>query len=392
MEIVIVGGGYAGLSCALRLAHRARRAGRPVRVRLINPAPVLVERIRLHQAATGQRLRERRLDRLLERAGVELVLGRATAVDPEARTVEVGGQWLRWDRLVLALGSQAGGRQVPGAAEHAQALEPPGASEARGRLQGLPSGARVAVVGGGLTGLEAAAEIAESHPHLGVQLVCRGGVVDDFGIEGRGYVKQVLESLGVVLSEGVDVRAVRDRQLDTVGGPIPFDLCVWTAGFRLPALPREAGLQVNARGQVLVDPALRSVSHPHIYAVGDIAAPVLDPGQPMPMGCKSAMPAGVHAGDNLVRELAGRELLPFDYALLFYCVSLGRRAGLIQWADAQGRPTGKVLTGARGALFKEVICRTTWWALLLEARGRKAVVWKTTGRAPRELPAGELVA
>jgi NADH dehydrogenase FAD-containing subunit len=143
---------------------------------------------------------------------------------------------------------------------------------------------------------------------------------------------------------------------------------------------------VNARGQVLVDPMLRSVSHPAVYAVGDIAESVLPPGQAVPMGCKSAMPMGAQAADNLARELRGDAPQAFDYALLFYCVSLGRRDGLIQWADDSGALTGRILTGRRAALFKELICRSTMWALRLEAKGWKAIVWKRTGRAPQELP------
>ena len=92
---------------------------------------------------------------------------------------------------------------------------------------------------------------------------------------------------------------------------------------------------------------------------------------------------GAQAGANLARELSGRELEAFDYALPFYCVSLGRGDGLIQWADDTGALTGPILTGRRAALFKELICRSTVWSLKLESKGRKAIVWKRTGRAPR---------
>ena len=98
---------------------------------------------------------------------------------------------------------------------------------------------------------------------------------------------------------------------------------------------------------------------------------------------------GAQVAENLARELRGHELEAFDYALLFYCVSLGRRDGLIQWADDSGALTGRILTGRRAALFKELICRSTVWALKLESKGRKAVVWKRTGRAPRQLAENE---
>lgn len=387
MDILIVGGGYAGVACATRLGRALRAHGSADRVRLINPAPVLVERIRLHQAATGQPLRERRIDDLLARAGVELVTGWADRVDLQARTVRVGHEWLHWDRLVLAVGSHGGSRDVPGAAEHAWELEPRSVAPVRARLEALPAGARVTVVGGGLTGIEAASEIAEAFPQLQVRLVSRGALAQDFSEAARRYLHHTLAgTFGIELHEDVDVRAVRAGALETNRGALPFDLCIWAAGFRLPALAREAGLRVNARGQVLVDPLLRSVSHPAVYAAGDIAEPVLPPGQSLPMGCKSAMPAGAHVGDNLARELRGASPRAFDYALLFFCVSLGRRTGLIQWADGKGQLTGRILTGRRGALFKEMICKLTWWALMAEARGLHAVIWKMTGQAPQELP------
>lgn len=387
MEIVILGGGYAGIACATRLARLARGQPGPARIRLVNPRPVLVERIRLHQAATGQSLRERRIDRLLARAGVELVTGWAEAIDCAGQTVRVGHEQLRWDRLVLALGSHAGAHDVPGVREHAFALEAEAAPVLHARLAALPQGARVAVVGGGLTGIEAASELAEAFPLLQVHLVSRTRLAPEFSQPARDYLRFTLaERLGVRLHEETDVQAVEAAALRTPGGSIGFDLCVWAAGFRLPALPREAGLRVNAHGQVLVDPALRSVSHPAVYAAGDVAVPLLAPGQALPMGCKTALPMGAHAGENLARELQGRPGVAFDHALMFYCVSLGRHAGLIQWADGEGRLQGRTLTGRRGALFKEMICRMTWWSLVGESRGRRMILWKSTGRAPAQLP------
>ena len=86
-------------------------------------------------------------------------------------------------------------------------------------------------------------------------------------------------SLGVEIVEQSQVRAVRSHSvvLDQ-GRELACSLCVWTAGFVVQPLAREAGLPVNERDQVLVDPFLRSVSHQEIYAMGDAASPVEDPG------------------------------------------------------------------------------------------------------------------
>lgn len=383
MQILILGGGYAGLACAARLAHRLRAQGIAAQVRLVTASPVLVERIRLHQAATGQQLPPRPIVPLLAPLGVDVTIGRASSIDLAARTVTVDGEALPWDRLVLALGSQ----NDPVRAAGAFTLEPGRADELHDHLWGLARGAHVAVVGGGLTGIEAASEIAEHFPHLQVHLLTGGRVAQEFSEAARSHVVQVLtQRMRIQLHEQTVVRAIGAGAVETPTGPVPADACVWAAGFAAHPLAAQAGLRVNAGGQVLVDPSLRSTSHPAVYAAGDIAAPVLPPGQPLPMGCKTAMPMGVHVADTIARELAGREPQPFDHALLFYCVSLGRRDGLIQWADGEGQLTGRILTGRRGALFKELICRSTWWALRLEAKGRRAVVWKRTGRAPSQLP------
>src|SRR5436190_17728486 len=82
-RVVILGAGYAGLLCALRLRRRAGRHG--ARITLINARPDLVERIRLHQLAAGQEVPSRPLAGLLEGTGIELRVGRATAIDLDRR-------------------------------------------------------------------------------------------------------------------------------------------------------------------------------------------------------------------------------------------------------------------------------------------------------------------
>lgn len=386
MNILILGGGYAGLVCATRLARRLAGAPQPAQITLVNTWDRFVERIRLHQMAAGQRLHHRPLDRLTQRAGVRLVVGRADTIDLERQTVRVGTASLRWDRLVLALGSHAGRFDVPGAAEHAFSLDAVSVPRLLSRLQSLPAQARVTIVGAGLTGVEAAAEIAEAFPRLCVQLVSRGLLLQGWSEPAREHVRRTLVRLGVELCEGVGIAAVASDHLLTSQGLLASAACIWTAGFELPPLARESGLAVTADGRVRVDPQLRSISHPRVYAAGDLAAPVLDPGQPLPMGCKSALPSGAHVAENLAREAAGEPPEAFDYALPFYCVSLGRHDGLIQWPDAEGRLLGRVMTGPAAAQFKESVCSTTWRWLIEEATGMDGIRWQRTGHAPQRLP------
>lgn len=171
-RVVILGAGYTGMFTAVRLAHRTRRAD--VTITLVNPSDRFVERLRMHQIAAGQELADLRIPDMLAGTGVTFVRGAATALDPDARRVTVDGtEVLEYDTLVYALGSATDADKVPGADVHAFTLNSPeiAARFAERLTEVAAAGGTVTVCGGGLTGIEAATEIAESHPGLAVTLL-----------------------------------------------------------------------------------------------------------------------------------------------------------------------------------------------------------------------------
>jgi NADH dehydrogenase len=382
MKTLIIGGGYAGVATALRLSRRARKLGRHANITLVNESDQFVERIRLHQAAAGQHLRRRALRPLLARAGVKLLVGRADWIDPERKKIGAGGGVLKWDRLVLATGGSAPARPF------AWTLNPTMIRGLAARLSGLAlPGGSVVVVGGGLTGIETATEIAERWPTLNVTLVTQAAVAEDWSPAARQHILAALHRLNVAVVEGEQVIDVSATQVRTRNGTLPSDLCIWTAGARFGALARAASLATDRNGQAIVDPFLRSVSHPHIYAAGDGALADDMPRDLLPPGCKSALPMGAHVGDNLARELVDRpDLRALRFSIPFYCVSLGRRDGLVQWPSAAGDLTGRVLKGRPAAWFKEAVCRATWVSLAGEACGLPTLQWKQG--PPAFAPAG----
>src|SRR3954469_9714322 len=112
-QIVILGAGYSGMMCAIRLAHRTRR--RSVRITLVNPSARFTERLRLHQVAAGQELADLQIPDLLHGTGVVFKRGWATSIDPAGRTVTLDEtEILHYDRLVYALGSSTDTSIVPG--------------------------------------------------------------------------------------------------------------------------------------------------------------------------------------------------------------------------------------------------------------------------------------
>lgn len=374
MHIVVLGGGYSGLLAAKLIAK-----GTNAKVTLINAADRFVERVRLHQLSSGQRLRDLPLAELLDGTGVNLIIGRARAIDPDNRTIslENGSELVSYDVLFYALGSQADLDSVPGAAEHAyRVADAAGAMRLRERVAVLsggttlrprlgaspqtPLGGTVAVVGGGLTGIETATELAESFPELKVRLVTGGELGAALSGRGRRYLRRTFERLGIEVCEQVRVTEVRaDGLVPAGGGHIPADVVVWTTGFQVPALARKAGLAVDEHGRMIVDETLRSVSHPEVYAVGDAAAARRADNQELRMACATGLPAAAQAVGALADRLNGRSPKPLHFRYFNQCISLGRRDGLIQFVRADDSPVEAVLTGRIAALYKETIVRST---------------------------------
>jgi NADH dehydrogenase FAD-containing subunit len=393
-RIVILGGGYAGLISALRLARQSQ-----AEIHLVNPSPRFVERIRLHQVARGQTLPTLSLPRLLRGTGVILHLACATHIEWRTRTVTLRASEqiglndhfsLEYDRLIYALGSQID-RTTPGATQHALTLEGMEKSEAiAARLATMAAGSEIVVVGSGLTGTELVFELAEGYPHLRWRLVTRSAQSYEQGYApaARDYFLQKLAHHHITLHGGVEVQRVEHDHLVTDAGDLPFALCLWAGSFRGVTLGRESGLAVNGHNQLLVDATLRSLTTPEIYVVGDSAALPASYQPHLVMGCKTAMPLGVHGVANLLAEMRGDAPQPLAFGYQATCVSLGRRDGLVQLLGADGRPTHTFVRGRMGAWVKEVVCQSTVMALRLE-RHFNFFDWVNSRPAPAQ-PLGEI--
>ncbi|MFE6526149.1 NAD(P)/FAD-dependent oxidoreductase [Streptomyces sp. NPDC057794] len=389
-RIIVLGAGYTGAVAAGRLARRLHRDD--VAITLVNAEPDFVERVRMHQLAVGQELTPRPFDEMFRGTGVALKLARVTAVDAGRRTVTVtapgtGGadretpayEELEYDTLVYALGSGWDDRGVPGAAEHAHDIASrSGALRLRERLAGLGAGEPVVVVGGGLTGLEAATEIAEARPDLDVALAASGGLGDWLSPKGRRHLRKVTERLGITVHEHTEVASVAAGHLTTADGRrVPAAVTVWTTGFAVHPIARATGLEVTDTGRIVVDRTMRSVSHPDVYAVGDAALATGPGGKPLRMSCASGVPMAWQAADAIAARLTGGKLPNVPIRYFNQCVSLGRREGLIQYVTADDRAVDAALTGRLAALYKELVCKGAAWGVahpvLGPARRRRVV-------------------
>ncbi|MEV0336419.1 FAD-dependent oxidoreductase [Nocardia sp. NPDC050717] len=386
-HVVVLGAGYTGMLAAIRLARRTRELG--VRITLVNPSARFTERLRMHQIAAGQKLANHHIPDLLDGAGVEFVQGSATAIDPVARRVQVDGHGeLAYDRLIYALGSGTDTTAVPGAADHAWTLNDPRRAHAfAGELARLAAtGGTVAVCGGGLTGIEAAAEIAESHPGLRVTLIGATEPGAMMGDNARAYLHAALDRLGIVRRTGVRVTKVLPAAVELADGTrVDADLALWTSGVRVSPLAATAGIETDERGRVVVDPTLKSVSHPAIHAIGDAAAVRQAWGQ-IHGTCQSGLPTAAYTADVIAAELRGKPVRPFRFGYFHQPVSLGRRDAVIQFTHADDSPRRYFLTGWAARAYKELVSSSPVPTFKASRRMTMKVQLSTGGRATR-LPA-----
>ncbi|TPG35800.1 NAD(P)/FAD-dependent oxidoreductase [Mycolicibacterium hodleri] len=397
-NVVVIGGGYAGVIAANRLRRHpatspgSLRADPPkVAVTLINPRPEFVERIRLHQVLTGSD------DAVVDYADVladdvRLLIDTAEVIDAAARSVTLGsGDVVGYDYLIYAVGSTGAELTVPGAAEFAYPLsEWEHAEPLRAAMAKLHPSAPVVVVGAGPTGIEVAAELAEEGQ--AVTLVCGDVLGPYFSESTRRAVTKRMRALGVTVVDGPGAKVTEvyeDSVLLADNRALPGVLTIWTAGFGVPGLAARSGLTTNAIGRLLTDETLTSVDDPYIVAAGDACAPS---NLPLRMSCQAAIPLGAQAADTVLSRIAGAEPTSVNQAFTGQCVSIGRKAGVIQLAHLDDRALRLHIGGRAAASIKEAVCRGTIGFLAKEARKPGSYFWLKGGKRAEHLAAAEQAA
>lgn len=353
-KVIVLGGGYAGVLAA---NHLLQRPG--VKVTLVNARPEFVERIRLHQLVAGTHDATADYDELLSDK-VTLVVDTAERIDTAARRVELAsGNALDYDYLIYAVGSTSAG-----APEFAYALsELEDAQRLRARLQDVPMSAPIVVVGGGLTGIEAASEFAEAGRTT--TLVAGPALGPSLGAQARRSAAKQLAKLGVTVIVGPTVAAVRADHVELSDGRLLRSATtVWTVGFGVPGLAARSGLRTDDLGRLLTDETLVSIDDDRVVGAGDAVAPS---GSPLRMSCQAAMPLAAQAARTVLARIDGDAPQAINQAFAGQCVSIGRSYGTIQISRPDDSPRRAYVGGRIAASIKEMVCKGTLWQLRREA-------------------------
>ena len=334
-DIVLVGGGHTH---ALVLKAWAMRPLPGVRLTLINPGPTAPYSGMLPGHIAGHYARSTLdidLVQLARFAGARLVIGAATGIDPEARTVSVEGRApIGYDLLSVDIGIHSAMPEIPGFFAHGIAAKPLDRFADAWAQFVAAGGGPVAVIGAGVAGAElamaASFRLRQATGEAEVTLMDRGEILDAVHPKARARLLQELEAAGVKRLAGQTVTRVTADSVDLASGEsVPSAFTLGVAGARPHDWLVQTGLTLKG-GYVTVDPHLRSVSHPEVFAAGDCADLAFDPRPKAGVYAVRAAPVLLR---NLRALAMGRDadLLPFrpqrDYLKL---ISLGGKRALAE--------------------------------------------------------------
>jgi NADH dehydrogenase len=387
-DVVILGAGYAGMMAALRVGQR--RLG--LRVALVNREEQFVERVRLQESMVAPvKPRIASLSGYLRRTNIEFIRARVLSLDPAQNkvTVEEDGspRVIAFAQLIYALGSHVDTDNAPGASQYAFRLDPGEGSRSAAALRsalhqvaGRP--ARVLAVGGGPLSVEAAGEAKSTWPDMNVTLISATSAGDFSSAKVQSVLRRDLTKLGVELVDNERVTEIKNNEVLTAGGRrFPFDICIWAAGMRAPAIATQAGLEVDAQDRVVVGPDLRSVSHPAILAVGDSAHPNGPTGAPFRASALAAAVSGVYAAEQVMAQNEGRLIRPFSFSTFAQAIAVGRFAALFP-LDANDHQILFVMGGYAARVLRGILVWLVLHFITFERLLPGVQTWPGRKRAP----------
>ena len=348
-ELLVVGGGFAGLWAALAAAHEADRRNGDVEITLVSPEPYLTIRPRLYEK-NPEKLRTP-LHPVLDPAGVSFVRGTVDKVDTASRSVylqgpDQGAAPIAYDRLILATGSELKELPSPGMAKYTWNIDTYDAAVALDRhLAGLmrapdgPGHNTFVIVGSGFTGIELATEMRtrlRSHSDDDCASKARVILVDRAEVAGkllgeipRPFIEEALYAARVETRLGVTVTQADPDGLSLSSGDwIQTRTIILTTGLRASRLAEELTSERDDLGRLPTDEMLRVKDASGVFACGDIARAYVDDENLALMSCQHARPMGKFAGYNAVRDLLGLPMRPYRQPAYVTCLDLGEFGAL----------------------------------------------------------------
>ncbi len=358
-HVVIIGAGFAGLYAARALAKH------DVRITLVDRRNHHTFQPLLYQVATAALSPGEiayPIRHIFKKSpNVSVLLGRATAFDLDGNRVQLDGDWLPYDYLIVAAGATHAYFGHPEWALYAPGLKSvEDATEIRRRMllafeiaerharfTQKPEAVNFVVVGGGPTGVELAGAVAEiaqvvlasdfrsiDPRSTRVTLIEAGPrILPTFSEDLSASATEQLQRLGVEVLTGTAVTNIDKDHVSMGDRMLPATVVLWAAGVAASPLGQLLGVPLDRAGRVHVGPDLSIPGHSHVFVLGDMAAALQDNGKPVPGVAPAAMQMGKFAAAAILDDVKGENRKVFHYNNKGNLATIGRSSAV---ADVKG--------------------------------------------------------
>ena len=338
LRICILGGGFGGLYTALRLSQLPWETNQAPEIILIDQQDRFLFAPFLYELVTGEMQTWEiapPFEELLAETGVRFHQGQVTAIAIEEKQVHLKSSVsLGYDKLVIAMGGKTSLPTVPGVRNYAlpfRNLQDAYRLKERLRLleQSPVEKIRIAVVGGGYSGVELACKLGDRLGERGrLRLIERGDSILKLSPEhNRKTAQDALAERGIWLDLETDITEITSDslslrykgQIDT----IPVDIVLWTVGNDVSELIRDLPLPHDKNGLLKTNHFLQVIDHPDVYALGDVAGCEDATGQHLPATAQVAFQQSDYCAWNIWASETNRPPLAFRYQALGEMLTLG---------------------------------------------------------------------
>jgi len=349
-KLVLLGAGYGNMRIMNRILGNLPA---DVEVTLVDRTPFHSLKTEFYALASGTVPDSDIRVALPAHERLKVVEGEIASIEIEERCILMtDGRKVAYDQLVIGLGCEDNYHNVPGADEFTYSIQTIGQSrETYKKLLNLNGGAKVAIVGAGLSGIELASELRESRSDLTIKLFDRGPrILRDFPERLSHYIKSWFDKNDVEVIASSNITKVEENRIYNHEDQIEVDAVVWTAGIQPTKVVRELDVEKDTSNRVVLNQYHQIPGHEEVYAVGDIASLPHAPSAQLAEGQAEQIV-------TVLRHTWNGEKLPEtmpDIKLKGFMGSLGKKQGFAYLAD-------RTVTGRIARLLKSGVLWMYKW-------------------------------
>ena len=349
-KVVILGGGFGGLAAARALYKSAE-------VTVVDRHNFQTFLPLLYQVSTAGLAADHvayPIRGALRKTNIKFRMGSPISIDHKNNEVKLdSSEVLKFDHLIVALGSVSADFGIPGVNEYALGMKTVHEAltiraEIMRRFEDLcrfedDTKLSISVIGGGPTGVEMAGAIAElirgplksdqahAAAHIQVSLIEAGPrLLPPFAPSLSERTKKDLEKLGVKIMLNAAVKAIEHRKIILKDdSEIKSEITIWAAGVKGSDAMAQLNLPTHGN-RVAVQPTMQVKNYPNVWALGDIAGAVGKDGKPLPMVAPVAIQQGKFIAKQIARLMAKKPLTEFKYLDKGSMATIGRNKAIVQ--------------------------------------------------------------